>query len=56
MGIVGGNPETLVKMDNSVRGHPKTSKKPDEFVTKGRAPMLFYAVAFGRKIGVFVNK
>ena len=45
--MVGGNPETLGKIDESVRGHPKTSKI---------APKLFYAVAFGRKIGVFVNK
>merc|ERR1711873_356899 len=54
--MVGGNPETLGKIDDLVRGHPKTSKKPDESLTKGRAPKLFYAVAFGRKIGVFVNK
>ena len=54
--MVGGRPETLVKMDVSVRGHPKTSKKQDDFVTEDRASKLFYAVAFGRKIGVFVNK
>ena len=54
--MVGGNPETLMKMENSVRGHPKTSDKPVEFQTKGKGPRVFYAVAYGRKIGVFVNK
>ena len=43
-------------MDNLVRGHPKTSEKSVEYETKVVAPKLCYAVAFGRKIGVFVNK
>ena len=54
--MVGGNPETLMKMENSVRGHPKTSDKPGEFQNKGKTPRIFYAVAYGRKIGVFANK
>ena len=54
--MVGGNPKTLLKMDNLVRGHPKTLEKPVAFKIMGKAPKLFYAVALGQKIGVLVNK
>ena len=46
--------DPVEKIDTLVRGHPKTSGKSTQ--TKLKAPKLFYAVAFGRKIGVFSNK
>ena len=44
--MVGVKPKTHEKTEQSVRGDPKTSRKPK----------LFYAIASGRRIGVFSNK
>ena len=48
--------DPIEKIDTLVRGHPKTSENSTETKHKVKAPKVFYAVAFGRKIGVYSNK
>ena len=61
--MVGVKPKTLEKTENLVRDHPKTSKKLVDIKSneidvkgKGKAQNLFYAVAYGRKTGVFCQQ